>query len=100
MDSCGTQECSFWIHNKDLHDHGEQDDVDPDDDFRFDIIYRHRDTLTRQMEDGVSINMAIDKGDIQDGRDEIKNIVSWETFRPDTKVLRRQLKLLSQFINV
>ena len=55
------------MHNKVLHDHGEPDDVDPDDDFRFDIIYRHRDVV-----DGVSINMGIEKGNIQDGRDEIE----------------------------
>ena len=70
-DSCGTQECSFWIHNEELHDHGEQDDVDPDDDFRFDIIYRHRDPLTRQVEEGVSINLDIKKANIPDRRDEI-----------------------------
>ena len=79
-DSCGTQECSSWMHNKVSHDHGEPDDVDPDDDFRFDIIYRYRDPLTRQVEDGVNINLGIEKGNIQDGRDEIKNIVSWGTF--------------------
>ena len=58
-DSCENQECSSWMHNKVLHDHGEPDDVDPDDDFRFDIIYRHRD-----VEDGVSMNTGIEKGNI------------------------------------
>ena len=69
-DSCGTQECSSWIHNKELHDHGEPDDVDPVVDFRFDIIYRHRDPRTKQVEDGVSINLGIEKGNIQGGRDQ------------------------------
>ena len=55
------------MHNKVLHDHGEPDDVYPDDDFRFDIIYRHRD-----VEDVVIINLGIEKGNIQDGRDAIK----------------------------
>ena len=55
------------MHIKVLHDHGEQDDVDSDGDFTFDIIYRHHD-----VEDGVSINLANEKGNIQDGRDEIK----------------------------
>ena len=45
------------MHNKVLHDHGEPDDVDPDDDFRFDIIYRHR-----NVEDGVSINIKTNFG--------------------------------------
>ena len=63
-DSCGTQECSSWIHKKELHGHGEPDDVDPVVDFRFDIIYRHRDPLTRQVEDGVSINLGNEKGNI------------------------------------
>ena len=31
---------TVFLYNKELHDHGEPDDVDPDDDFRFDIIYR------------------------------------------------------------
>ena len=59
------------MHNKVLHDHGEPDDVDPDDDFRFDIIYIHRDPLTQQVEEGVSINLDIKKVNIPDGRDEI-----------------------------
>ena len=71
---------TVFLYNKELHDHGEPDDVDPDDDFRFDIIYRYLDPLTRQVEDGVDINLGIEKGNIQDGRDEIKNIVSWGTF--------------------
>ena len=62
-DSCENQECSSWMHNKVLPDHGEPDDVDSDGDFRFDMIYRHHD-----VEDGVSI----EKGNLQDGRDEIK----------------------------
>ena len=48
------------MHDKVLHDHGEPDDVDPDDDFRFDIIYTHRD-----VEDAVSINMGIEKGNMK-----------------------------------
>ena len=75
-DSCGTQERSSWMHNKELHDHGELDDVDPDDDSRFDIIYRHLDP-----------NLGIEKGNIDDGRDDIKNIESLGTFPPNTKVL-------------
>ena len=62
-DSCENQECSSWMNNNVLHDHGEPDDVDSDGDFKFDITYRHHD-----VEDGVSINM----GNIQDGRDEIE----------------------------
>ena len=54
------------MHNKVLHDHEEPDDVYPDDDFKFDIIYRCRD-----VEDGVIINLGIEKGNIQDGRDAI-----------------------------
>ena len=52
----------------------------------FDIIYRHRGPLTRQVEDGVSKNLGIEKGNIQDGRDEIKNIVLWGTFCPDASL--------------
>ena len=55
-DSCENQECSSWMHNKVLHDHGEPDDVDSDGDFRFDMIYRHHD-----VEDGVSLNLGIEK---------------------------------------
>ena len=55
-DTCGNQECSSWMHNKVLHDHGEPDDVDSDGDFRFDMIYRHHD-----VEDGVSLNLGIEK---------------------------------------
>ena len=55
---------TVFLYNKELHDHGEPDDVDPDDDFRFDIIYRYRDPLTRQVEDGVNINLGIEKGNI------------------------------------
>ena len=51
------------MNNNVLHDHGEPDDVDSDGDFKFDIIYRHH-----NVEDGVSI----EKGNLQDGRDEIK----------------------------
>ena len=60
-DSCENQECSSWMNNNVLHDHGEPDDVDSDGDFKFDIIYRHH-----NVEDGVSINMGIEKGNIQD----------------------------------
>ena len=59
---------TVFLYNKELHDHGEPADVDPDDDFRFDIIYRHRYPFTRQVEDGVSINLGIEKGNIQGGR--------------------------------
>ena len=58
-DSCENQECSSWMNNNVLLDHGEPDDVDSDGDFRFDIIYRHRD-----VEDGVSMNTGIEKGNI------------------------------------
>ena len=54
--SCENQECSSWMHNQVLYDHGEPDDVDSDGDFRFDMIYRHHD-----VEDGVSINLGIEK---------------------------------------
>ena len=49
-DSCENQECSSWMNNNVLLDHGEPDDVDSDGDFRFDIIYRHHD-----VKDGVSM---------------------------------------------
>ena len=59
------------MHNKELHDHGELDDVDPDDDSRFDIIYRHLDP-----------NLGIEKGNIDDGRDDIKISYHMEHFAP------------------
>ena len=45
------------MHNKELHDHGELDDVDPDDDSRFDIIYSHLDpNLGIEMGESQSFN--------------------------------------------
>ena len=83
-DICGAQERSSWMHNKELHDHGELDDVDPDDDSRFDIIYRHLDP-----------NLGIEKGNSHwRWERRYKNIVSYGTFRPNTKVLWLQWKLI------
>ena len=49
----------MWDHRREIH--GGQSGMEPDKDFRFGVMARHQDPLTRQTVEAVRIRLAVDK---------------------------------------
>ena len=82
-------ECSSWMWDHKLEAHSNDLNIDPVKDFTFSILNRHRDPMTRQLEEAVRVTRALDNNKHTDKKNLEIDVISLnrrgETFEPNRR---------------
>ena len=83
------QECSSWMWDHKMEAHSNDLNIDPVKDFNFSILNRHRDPMTRQLEEAVRVTRALNNNRHTDKKNLEIDVISLnrrgETFEPNRR---------------
>ena len=66
--------CSSWMVDSQCKEHQEEQPPDPFEDYKFELVSKHKDPMTRQIEEAVRINQTFFTRTITSNSEDVKPV--------------------------